>query len=395
MGKKSEKQKASRIAKKATYRILARQPLSVEISADLLIERLSIQGVACSITIRPEHTEPARQRELGGSILAVEFEGEQDVDLMVAARYGYELIEDFLSAITVVSGLTFRPSIILQVARLGSAKKSNCEFLQFLDLHANHWHEPISGQMIGATRHLLAHWDGLESGKRLRRAARRYRDAAGTFDDVAAFQEAYIGLEAMEPPLAKMAGLTPGTEEIKGACEHCGGQFTRKRTSLVGVRAFVLGDLNADNADEKRNADWKLVNKLRNDLMHGLVDEAALKQRPHDALIASMHYLHNAISICSHAPQLASEKYRLARGGIRYVLVGSYTVSSWPELTQWTEVMETSSFRWVPHATYGHVPEMNIHNIGLKDLQIWFGKPVNPISFATLKDIKATRVEID
>lgn len=395
MGKKPEKQKAPRIAKKATYRVLARQPLSVEIGPDSLIEPLSIQGVACRISIRPAHTEQARQHELGGSLLAVEFEGEQDADLMDVVRDGYELIEDFLSAIAVVSDVTFRPSIIRQVARLGNAKNSNCEFLQFLELPANHWHQPISGQMIGMARHLLAHWDGLENGKRLRRAARRYRDATGTFDDVAAFQEAYIGLEAMEPPLATMAGLTPGTEEIKGACEHCGEQFTRKRTSLVGVRAFVLDDIDANNADEQRKADWKLVNKLRNDLMHGLVDEVALKRRPHDALIASMHHLHNAISICSHAPQLACEKYQLARGGPQFVLAGSYTVSSWPELTQWTEVVETSSFQWVPHTTYGHVPEINIHNSGLDDLKIGFGKLANPISFATLKDLQATRVEMD
>jgi hypothetical protein len=53
----------------------------------------------------------------------------------------------------------------------------------------------------------------------LRRAARLYRDAIGNFDDTSAFQEAYIGLEAMEPPLAKMVGLNPGTEEIQGECE--------------------------------------------------------------------------------------------------------------------------------------------------------------------------------
>lgn len=369
--------------------------MSVEVDPNSLIEPLSIQGIVCRIAIRPAYDESTHQLELGGSLLAIEFEDQLDADLIVIARKGYELIEDFLSAITVVSGSTFRQSIIRQVARLGNQKKSNCEFLQFLELPANHWHEPISSQNIEAAKNLLAHWDGLENGKRLRRAARRYRDAAGTFDDVTAFQEAYIGLEAMEPPLAKMVGLNPGTEEIKGACESCGFEFTRKKSTLVGVRAFVLGDLETQNADDQRMSDWKLVNKLRNDLMHGLIDEVMLKRMPHDALLVSMHHLHNAIAICSHAPKLVGERYRLIRGGTQFVITGFFTVSTWPELALWTEVLETSSFRWVSHATYGYVPEINIRNSGIKDLQVGFGKLENPISFATIEDIKKTPVERD
>jgi hypothetical protein len=200
----------------------------------------------------------------------------QKLGLLAAARDGFELIEDFLSAITLVSGTTFGLSTLVQVARLRSVKKSNCEFLLFPKLSENQWPEVISEPMIKSARGLLAHWDGLETGKRLRRAARRYRNAAGTLDDIAAFQEAYVGLEALEPPLASMAGLTPGAEEVKGFCEHCGGQFTRRRTSLVGVRAFVLGDLDANKANEQRRAEWSLINKLRNELLHGLVDRSRI-----------------------------------------------------------------------------------------------------------------------
>lgn len=255
MGKSSEPRRRRHLDK-ATYRILARQPLSIEIGLGSCIEGLSIQGVECRIAIRPVHVEEVHQRELGGSFLVVEFERERDADLLVAARAGFELIEDFLSAITVVSGSTFSPSMLVQVARLTSAKEKNCEFLQFPRLPAHQWHEVISESMLRSARSLLAHWDGLESGKRLRRAARRYRDAAGTLDDIAAFQQAYVGLEAMEPPLAKMAGLTPSTEEVKGSCQHCGGQFTRKRTSLVGVRAFILGDFDTGKVGGQRKADW-------------------------------------------------------------------------------------------------------------------------------------------
>jgi hypothetical protein len=255
--------------------------------------------------------------------------------------------------------------------------------------------EVISEPMIKSAQWLLAHWDGLESGKRLRRAARRYRDATGMLDDIAAFQEAYVGLEAMEPLLASVAGLTPGTEEIKGFCEHCGGPFTRRRTSLVGVRAFVLGDLDADKADEQRKAEWNLINKLRNELLHGLVDHKTLKRRPRDALIASMHYLHDPISIFSHAPENLSREYRLIRSATQYVLAGSYTASSWSELSEWAEVVQTPAFRWVPHPTYGLVPELSFHNPGLKDLEIGVGQVVGPMLFATMRDIRPARVEID
>ncbi|WP_457102310.1 hypothetical protein [Mesorhizobium sp. USDA 4775] len=384
MSKKNKTPKRRKAAKKAAYRVLARQPLSIDVAVKQVA--LSIQGVSCSIAIRPAHSEPARQKEVGGSILAIEFEGEEDTDLIAAARDGFELIEDFLSAVALVSGSTFGPSTLDQVARLGTAKKENCEFLQFLELPNRHWHEAISEPMIKTVRGLLAHWDGLESGNRLRRAARRYREAAGRLDDIAAFQGAYVGLEAMEPPLAKMVGLAPGTELVKGSCEHCGKDYTRKKSTLVGVRAFVMESLDPANADPQRKGDWKLINTLRNDLMHGLADEGDLKSRPFDALVASMHYLHDAILVCSHATDQYSEKYRLVRA-FPWVLAGSYTARSWKELSEWDQIIGTSEFKWVSHAGHGLVPEIHIVNHE-KDLGAGFARLTKPISFATMWDLQ-------
>jgi hypothetical protein len=192
--------------------------------------------------------------------------------LLVAASKGFELIEDFVSAITVVSGTTFAPCELVQVARLKEGGKHNCEFVQFLPLSNRHWHQELSDENVQSARKLLAHWDDLDNGHRMRRAARRYRSAAGAVDPVSAFQEAYIGLEAMEPPLAAMAGLIPGVEEISGECDNCGHQYVRKRTTLVGVRALVHRNLDLDKADEEHKNDWKMINSLRNELTHGLVD---------------------------------------------------------------------------------------------------------------------------
>lgn len=396
---KSKPKKKTRFKKgveskgRVTFRVLAKQALSIDVSKR--IEDLTIQGVKCRIALKPAYLDRAKQRELGGSTLAVEFEAARDVDMFAAARDGFELIEDFLSAITVVSGATFTPCELVQVARLAGSGKENCRFIQFLPLSLNHWHERISDGKLMAARKLLAHWDGLENGHRLRRAARSYRYAAGNVDDVSAFQEAYIGLEAMEPPLAKLAGLTPGTEEVKGSCEKCGNEFVRKRTALVGVRAFVHGDVVLENADDGRKSDWKLLNTLRNQLMHGLVDEDELEEKPLQALISSMHYLHHAICACSHSSELGSEQYRLARGGVEFILVGDYTVSTWPDLGEWSQIMETTSFAWTPHPEYELVPEMNFRNPGLPDLQVGVGKLTQPLSVATMNDIGRVRFEHD
>lgn len=397
MSKKSRKNrkmggKTSR--RLATFRVLVKQALSIDVSKR--VEDIEIQGVKCRIAIKPAHGDLATQRELGGSTLAVEFEEALDFDLVMAARNGFELIEDFLSAITVVSGTTFAPSEIVQVARLGDGRKNNCDFVQFLPLSVRHWHQEISDDKLRSARKLLAHWDGLENGHRLRRAARRYRFASGTMDDVSAFLEAYTGLEAMEKPLATAAGLPPGSEEVKGSCAECGHGYVRKRTALVGVRAFVHRTVELEKADEHHASDWKLMNNLRNDLTHGLVDENQLKERPINALTAAMHYLHDAICNCSHCTELASAQYKLARGPVEFVLVGRYTVSSWPALEDWSQILERPAFKWVRHTDYRDlIPELHFHFEGHEDLGVWPGRMRKPLAVASMEDIGPQNYEHD
>ncbi|GEM_PF-4479964 len=390
---KPGKQKASSTST-CLYRVLGYQPLSVDMVAQTL-KGLSIQKTPCNISIRSAQSETAVQLQTGGSILAIEFEAEPNFDLVAAARRGLSLLEDFLSAIALVHGSTFQTTEPLQVARLGAEKVDECEFLMFKRLPLKHWSKPITQQTVAKAKHLLAHWDGLESGHRLRRAALQYREAIGNLDDTTAFQEAYIGLESMEPPLAKAAGLPPGTEEVKGSCESCGHQFTRKRTSLVGVRAFVLDSIDPESAEAGRKADWKLINSLRNDLMHGLADPEKLADRPHKALLAAMHYLHASICVASHAADLSTGRYQLARGGPVYLVGGNYKTTSWPALHEWGTAIEITDVTWVPHKQYGFVPEMNFKNEGLKDLEIGIAVLGEPFSFATMHSIQATRFERD
>jgi hypothetical protein len=56
---------------------------------------------------------------------------------------------------------------VVQAARLDKRRKLNCVFVQILLLPLNHWHERISDEKLASARKLLAHWDGLDIGKRL------------------------------------------------------------------------------------------------------------------------------------------------------------------------------------------------------------------------------------
>lgn len=381
---------------KCSYRVLAYQPLSVNIAPQVL-EDLSIQKTLCKISIRSAQADAVEQLQTGGSVLAIEFESDANADLIEAARQGSSLLEDFLSAIALVNGSTLKPTKLLQVSRFGAEAADECEFVIFMQLPVRHWSKPIDAETIADTKKLLAHWDGLESGHRLRRAALQYREAIGNLDDVAAFQEAYIGLESMEPPLAKAVGLQPGTEEVRGSCESCKHEFVRKKTTLVGVRNFVLNSKDLDSAEEGRRSDWKLINKLRNDLMHGLVDPEDLDDRPHRALLATMHHLHAAICVSSHADALVSERYLLARGGPMYLILGSYNTSHLPSLGQWGAIVETTEFDWVSHEKYGFVPQISIKNKndGMDNLSLGVAVLKDPLSFATMDSIQNTPIERD
>ena len=378
----------------ATFRVLAYQPLSVGIEPQDL-GAFSIQRTSCRIAVRARHDGRPAQLASGGSDIAIEFQGDSHEDLIAAARRGLALIEDFLSAISVVSGVTFANSELIQVACTGGHRADSCEFLIFKELPLNHWAPPITGANIATARDLLAHWDGLTDGHRLRRAALQYREAIGNRDDSSAFQEAYIGLETMEPPLARMANLTPGTEEVKGACDACGVEFTRKRTTLVGVRAFVLAELDPKCAEAGRTADWKLINGLRNDLMHGLADSTKVGRRAHGGLLACMAHLHHAICTASHAHELVTDKFHLARGGPTYVLSGIYAAATWPILENWGPLILTGQFSWVQHERFGFVPQLALISNGLSDLQMAVMKLAEPLSFATIDSLRHVNIERD
>lgn len=381
--------------KLVTYRVLVRQPLSIALKHPAVLT-LTIQDVPCKLAIRPTHDDETQRRVEGGSFIACEFDYDGgEIDLIAAARFGMDLVEDFLSAVSVVEGAMLKPLELLQVASLPAQSGAHCKFLQFLNLPSSHWERPLSNETVQTVGKLLAHWDGLEKGNRIRRAARQYRSAIGDRDDVTAFQSAYVGLEALEPVLATAIGLTPGTEVVEGKCESCGARFERKKTTLVGVRAFVLDAPDQAKADPQRKSDWRLLNKLRNDITHSLEDDDSIRPRAHEAMIAAMHYLHDAICVASHAPDQAKAKFSLARGPMQYLIVGDYLEASWLPLHEWVELLPTSKLKWVSHSKYGLVPEMSFENPGLKDLEIYIAYINGSLAEASVDTLKAANIERD
>lgn len=379
-----------------TYRVSAFQPISIALAAKKSVFKLKIRKEDCSFSLKPVHSRESKRLKNGGTHITVEFtkalEGD---DIVVAAREGIDMIEDFQSALSLVSGVPLRGVRLLQVAKFDLLEE-RCEFLQFLDIDPLHWPRDITDSDLNNALSILAHWDGLDKGNRLRRGARRYRDAIGNVhDDVSAYQDAYAGLEALEPILAPLYGLESGVETVETTCPHCKKAYSYKRTSLVGVRAFVLGSTDAQGAEEGRRADWKAMNSLRHNIVHSLKDDEEIEGVARRSLMAAMHYLHDAVCIGSHSVDMASNEYRVARAPIPHAIHGVYDLHALPDLPKWGSVLTLKDVEWVPHATMKFVPQTRLKAIGLKNVRMRFVRLKGDLSDATEESLEVAETERD
>lgn len=85
----------------STFRGLVWQALSLDVSGGGIHE-VEIHGVDCRIRHRFFPVRHGKVQELGGLMIAIEFQSHTDIDLFDAARAGVELVQDFLFAITAV-----------------------------------------------------------------------------------------------------------------------------------------------------------------------------------------------------------------------------------------------------------------------------------------------------
>jgi hypothetical protein len=73
--------------------------------------------------------------------------------------------------------------------------------------------------------------------------------------------------------------------------------------------------------------------------------------------------------------------------------MGRYRAAEWASLADWRQVVDTSDFRWVQHATYGWLPEMTFNVRSVQDLQVSVGKLTKPRLVALMADVVPTPIE--
>ena len=270
---------------------------------------------------------------------------------------------------SLVEGATFREVEPIQIINIDqtTVKAQGYTFVHFLNLAMNHWHKPISKEMFLAAQGILAHWDGLESGKRLRRAARLFQKAMGTDDALTAFQHAYMGLEAIEKPLADTMGIPAGVEEVEGHCDKCGEKYVRKRTTLAAVRAYVTGAIHPTGSIPEKKEEWKEINDFRHGIFHSLQDSEKLEPKAPYVLPAVMHHLHDAVCCLSHSHDLESNTFELVRGMARLVFIGAFRAAKLEPIVDCKPLLKVEPGYWVPHPQYHFVPRFKIESPALDD----------------------------
>lgn len=342
-----------------TYQLLLHQPLAVSIDSTVTQPfPMFPDNRTPAVVMRAVHEDEANRLSEGGTRIGIEFESEEE-DLVRAVSQGAALGDDFLAAVCLSSGIPFPSSTPLQIVREG--RNSSIEFLRFLPFEGSSWPESLTESTLRDAARIQLHWRDLDGGHRLRRAARRYRRALASRDPLEGFQHAYSGLESIEKPLADEIGIAAGAETVTGTCKSCGASYEYRRTVLAGVRAFVRGQLHVD-ASEIRSDEWRALNTLRNDLLHGRGDLDDLTAKSRDLMATVCHYLHDASVHLAHVHELETDQFRLARFGKRFVIRGKAHLPSLPPLLQQTLLMDAGPLRWVEDEEYGLVPEHQIVN---------------------------------
>jgi hypothetical protein len=368
------------------YEVLARQPLSVSCDAELLVPfRMIPDQELPLICFTPVHDAPDDQINKGGTLIWVRFAADT-TDMVRALHHGMELVQEILAAFAISSGAPFRPAVPLQVTECAPGLR----FIATVSTEALLWNTPLGKRDRDFLNTVALHWRELDSGHRLRRAARRYAEAIGEPAPLIAFHSAYMGLEALESPLAKERGIEPGVEIIPGKCDKCGAEYVRKRTVLAGVRAFIRGELH-NNVSSNGEQDWKDLSKLRVKNVHGLADPKALLGKAAELLPAAMHYLHDASAHLGHAHTHESPAFKLVRSGpIEYLVCGGREHHGADPMVP---LVQFESCKWVKHPDHGYVPEMNMNNHAGCGLDAATYRLNKPLPEATQADLIQMRTE--
>jgi len=340
------------------YRILTQQAQSVvlEKSSSFQVE---VGQYECNLFLKPMHEDPSRQRVLGGALVHLEYESEER-DMLRAASLGIRLTEDLLAGLAIVTGVPLGGVALIQIIDVTIA--SITPFLFTMTAPHMHSDEAITEPQLAQLRAILAHWDALPKGNRLRRAGGLYWRGLQQDDDLNAFQCFYMGLEALEPALADQIGVSAGVEQTKGNCESCGAEFVKNRTVLNGVRAYITGAQHPGTATAERKAEWNRINEFRHKQFHSLVDPETLYSAARQVLPAAAHFLHDAICCLSHAHALESPEFRLLRGTRPIVFMGTAKPGILDGFEECRPIVDLNDVGWDAHPDYGFVPRIGFRH---------------------------------
>jgi hypothetical protein len=387
----SKKKTLADSGRRRRYRILTRQVHSVALE-DSASFHVDVGGYPCRVFFKPTQADPGLQRTLGGTLVHLEFEASES-DMLRAASLGSRLTEDVLAGLAVVTGIQLGGVTFVQLVDITLAGRT--PFLFLMAPRHLHSDRPVAQSDIAKLQAMLTHWDLLPKGGRLRRAAGIYRRSLQEEDDLSAFQEAYIGLEALEPPLAEQIGVSPGVEETKGKCESCGVEFVRRRTVLNGVRAYIRGAKHPETAvSTQREAEWKAINALRHKQFHSLEDIEKLRSEARGVVAAAAHYLHDAICCLSHVHDLETQNFKVVKGAKQLVLKGTVEPGIDDALEECRPVLALKEVGWDPHPKHGFVPRVSLvkNRAGAEIGGTFFWVPVS-LDVATEADLHPANFE--
>jgi hypothetical protein len=146
-------------------------------------------------------------------------------------------------------------------------------------------------------------------------------------------------------------------------------------------------------ANDQREAEWKLINGLRQKQFHSLEDLTSLTLDAHKAVPAAAHSLHDAICCLSHAHSLESAEFKMVRGAKQVMSIGRAEPGIDDFLEECRTVVDLEEVGWDEHPQFGFVPLIRAQhnrtgvNIGghfcwlLVPLQLASESDLEPLSF--------------
>jgi hypothetical protein len=360
-----------------SYSVLLENPASFQVT---------VGSHPCTVFFKPAQLDPSRQRTQGGALVHAEYVSDES-DMLRAAALGIRLVEDVSAGLAVVTGVPFGGVTFIQL--LDVTDPDRTPFLFTVTPYHLHSNEPISDPQLSCLQGMLAHWDGLPRGGRLRRAASLYRRALQQQDDLSAFQYNYMGLEALEPLLAEQQGVSAGVEETKGKCQKCGEEFVKRRTVLNGVRTYIRGGTRSEVKYPDREHEWKVINDLRQKQVHSLEDLEDLYSDARSILPAVAHFLHDAICCLSHEHSLESPEFSLVRGARQMIFKGTAEPAIPDSVEECRPIVELQPLKWTAHPEHGYIPEIRfLHNrpgVSIGGQFFWLSAPLELASEADLE----------